>query len=167
MIIMKRLIFLLFVLLIISSCQSNVNEGRINLERSTGVIKTFNDNSNTICKIDGKPVVRLFSTTWCPHCKWVKNTYTSVMKEYMDKGKIIAYNWEIDTGDDTLTEEKEEQVPPSEITIYRKFNPRGSVPTFVFGCRYTRIGNGYENEDNLAAEETEFRAVLDKIMSAK
>lgn len=164
---MKKLVILLFILLIISACQNNKLEGRVILEKPSGVIKTFKDNNNPVCKLDNKPIVRVFSTSWCPHCKWITETYKNVMKEYTDKGKIIAYNWEIDTGDDLLTDEQEEQVPPSELAVYKKFNPKGSVPTFIFGCRYYRIGNGFEGENDLAAEESEFRAVLDKIIGAK
>jgi len=52
----------------------------------------------------------------------------------------------------------------TEQAIYNKFNPKGSVPTFVFGCKYFRVGNAYEAQDNLEAEETEFRSVIDKLL---
>ncbi len=118
-----------------------------------------------VCSQDGKPIIRLFSTTWCPHCQWIGETFNKVAAEYVAAGKIIAYHWELDTGDDALTETVETAVPQSEGAIYTKFNPRQSIPTFVFGCKYFRIGNGYEAQQDLASEEKEFRALFDKLIT--
>jgi thiol-disulfide isomerase/thioredoxin len=131
-----------------------------------GEILTFQTMGSEICTQDGKPVIRLFSTTWCSHCNWIKDTYDSVVKEYAEDGKIIAYHWELDANDDTLTPEFEAQIPESEMEIYRQFNPRGSIPTFVFGCKYYRVGNGYEQQGDLGLEEEEFRAVIENLIAA-
>ncbi len=128
-------------------------------------IKTFSVRDNAICKENGKPVIRLYTTTWCPHCKWISDAFDRVVKEYVSDGKIVAHHWLIDTGDDSLTEFKETFVPEDELKVYQEFNPRGSIPTFVFGCKYYRIGNGYEAEDDLNAEESEFRAIIDKLVA--
>lgn len=117
-----------------------------------------------ICKENGKPVIRLFSTTWCPHCIWIKETFDKVVKEYMDKGKITAYHWEVDKNDNTLTKEKEERIPEEEMIVYEEFNPGGSIPTFVFGCKYWRVGTGYERENDLAKEEADFREIIEKLL---
>lgn len=130
-----------------------------------GEIKTFTNTGKEIETIDGKPVIRLFSTTWCPHCKWISGTYEKVVKEYAAAGKIVAYHWEFDIKDDTLTEETEGTVPEVEMAVFQGFNPRGTVPTFVFGGRYARIGNGYESQNDLAAEEAEFRAVIEALLA--
>lgn len=126
-------------------------------------ITTFEESDKELLTKDGKPVIRLFTTTWCPHCAWIKDTFDNVVKEYADKGEIIAYHWELDTGDNTLTEEIETGVPKEEVAIFREFST-GGVPTFVFGGRYSRIGNGYEKENDLAKEEAELRAVIDKLI---
>ena len=128
-------------------------------------IATFQDSGKDIELIDGKPVIRLFSTTWCSHCKWITSTYEEVVQEYADQGKIVAHHWELDVNDDTLTPESEGVVPESELAVYKEFNPRGSIPTFVFGGKYWRIGNGYESAGDLAAEEAEFRAVIEKLIA--
>lgn len=128
-------------------------------------ITTFQDSGNNIELIDGKPVIRMFSTTWCPHCQWVKPAYEKVAQEYMDAGKIVAYHWELDISDDTLTPEAEGAVPSSETAVYKTFNPRGSIPTFVFGGKYWRIGNGHERAGDLEAEEAEFRAVIEELIA--
>ncbi len=117
-----------------------------------------------ICEEDGKPVIRLLSTTWCPHCKWIMPTFDGLMKELVDEDKIVAYHWELDTGDNTLTEEVETSVPAEDQEYYKLFNERGSIPTFIFGCKYFRIGNGYESADDLAAEEQDFRDVIDALI---
>lgn len=127
-------------------------------------IGTFTDSGNAIETVDGKPVIRLFSTTWCPHCQWISETYDSVVQEYVAEGKIVAYHWELDTEDNTLTPEKEIGVPSTERAVFEKFSPNGGVPTFVFGGRYHRVGNGYERQDDLAAEEAEFRAVIEALL---
>jgi len=117
-----------------------------------------------ICKEDGKPVVYLFSTTWCPHCNWIKDTFDKVVKEYTAKGLIVARHWEIDINDDILTTAKETAVPAEQMAIYSEFNPQGSIPTFVFGCKYFRIGNGYEQQQDLVSEEKEFRSLFDDLI---
>ncbi len=131
-------------------------------------INTFELKKNAeICREDGKPVVYLFTASWCPHCQWIKDTYDKVVEEYVAAGKIKAYHFDAETGDDLLTPLVETKMPESATIAYETFNPEGSIPTFIFGCKYFRVGNGYENEDNLANEETEFRAVIEDIISTK
>lgn len=128
-------------------------------------ISTFNQKKGaTICKEGGKPVVYLFSTTWCPHCQWVSETFDKVVNEYVKAGKITAYHWELDTNDDTLTSAKETGVPAEAQAVYEEFNPSGSIPTFVIGCKYFRVGNGHEAADDLKAEEAELRAAIDSVL---
>ncbi len=127
-------------------------------------ISTFSMKKDaTICKENGKPVVYLFSTTWCPHCEWIKAIFDSTMAKYVQAGKIVAYHYQVDTGDNTLTPNAETQVPASAQAVYSEFNPGGSIPTFVFGCKYFRVGNGYEAQNDLASEVKEFEAVIKDI----
>ena len=130
-----------------------------------GEIKTFDVNDDEVCTEDGKPVIYLFSTTWCPHCKWITETFESTVEEYVDAGQIVAYHWEIDINDDTLTDAVEGEVPAEHMEVYQKYNPKGSLPTFVFGCKYSRVGNGYERDDDLASEAAEFRAVIEDLIA--
>ncbi|MFA6065125.1 MAG: thioredoxin family protein [archaeon] len=118
----------------------------------------------SICKIDGKPVVRMFSTTWCPHCEWIKPTFDSVAKEYVDANKIIAFHWQVDIQDNTLTDTNEGSIPASEMAVFNQFNPNGSIPTFVFGCKYYRIGNGFEAQKDLNAERAEFVKIIEQLI---
>lgn len=130
----------------------------------SGII-TFESVSGDICKEDGKPVIRLFSTTWCPHCQWIADTFDDVIQTYLDEGLIVAHHWEVDTGDDTLTIQVEQAVPEEEMAVFREFNQQESIPTFVFGCKYYRIGTAYEQEDDLESEAAEFMAVIEALIS--
>jgi len=125
---------------------------------------TFLVTGDPVCKdADGKPYVILFSTTWCPHCVWIKDTFDSLANEdFADK--INLQHWEVDTGDNTLTPEVETRVPAGIGAIYQKYNPQGSIPTFVFGCSYTRLGNGYERQGDLNAEMKDFKLVINKLL---
>jgi len=140
-------------------------------------IKTFKQTAGQLDLVDGNLVVRLFSTTWCPHCQWIKETFDSEMKKYAAEGKIIAYHWEVDTGDNTLTEAVETEVPESEMAIFRA-NGGGSVPAFVFGGKYVRVGNGFESQNpsdaanpasdlskqHLELEKQEYAAVIAQLL---
>ncbi len=128
-------------------------------------IETFFEKKNAqICKEGGKPVVYLFSTTWCPHCEWVKDTFDKTVAEYVKAGKIKAYHWELDTNDDTLTADKETSVPATAQAVYKEFNPAGSIPTFGIGCKYFRVGNGFESQKDLNAEAKELKAAIDAVL---
>lgn len=144
-----------------------VAPGPVTLAVENPNIKTFSQKKDAvILKEDGKPVIYLFSTTWCPHCQWIAETFDRVVKEYVNAGKIKAYHWEVDTGDNTLTTEKETKVPQNHLDIYQEFNPAGSIPTFVFGAKYFRTGNGYEQQKDLVSEEMEFKVVIEDLLKS-
>ena len=143
------------------SADTNINPYEI----TPSSIETFQSVDGDICTEDGKPVIRLFSTTWCLHCQWVSDAFDEIVKMYVDEGSIVAHHWQVDTGDDTLTSQVEESVPESEMDVYDKFNPQETVPTFVFGCKYYRIGTAYEAENDPEAEAAEFMAVIEELLS--
>lgn len=115
-----------------------------------------------ICTENGKPIIRLYSTSDCSHCSWVKPAFEDVAEDY--SGQVVAHNWVLDRKDDALTPQDEDGIPPREYDIYDTFNPSSTVPTFVFGCKYYRVGTVYEKEDNLAAARGEFRNVIDALL---
>ena len=46
------------------------------------------------------------------------------MSEYVAKGKIVAHHYDVDTGDDQMTKEKESFVPKAEADLFLKINPK-------------------------------------------
>jgi len=129
---------------------------------ATPGIQTFSVKANEVCYEDGKPVIRMFSSTSCPHCKWIAETFDEFAEE--NKDTVKAYHWELDTGDNTLTEFVENHMPESERDLFVNFNKGMSVPTFIFGCKYYRVGTGYERENDLISEKREFKAVIEKLI---
>lgn len=128
-------------------------------------IQSFQVRANAdVCTLEGKPIIRLYSTTVCPHCRWINSTFNGVMDEYVKAGKIVAMHWDVDIGNNQFTPARETKVPQEEVTLMDDFNPGLSVPTFVFGCKYYRVGNAFETQDNLDAEAAEFKAVIEKLL---
>ena len=137
---------------------------KIEVKKNVQAISTFQKTSNELCEEDGVPVVRMYGASWCSHCKWAFPIFMKVAKEYQNKGLIKAYAWEINTGDNLITEELEFAMPKEEIDFYNQNNPKGMVPYFNFGCQYTRIGTGYELGNGTRSEENEYRLVIDKLI---
>ena len=166
---MRTIAYLILVCLLLGcSGSGDGSTGFVNTDNgatdpSPSGILTFDSVNGDICVEDGKPVIRLFSTTWCPYCQWISNTFDEVVQTYVDDGLIVARHWELDIGDDTLTAQVEQDVPGDEMAVFDEFSDAdGSIPTFVFGCKYYRIGTGY---NDLEAEEAEFIAVIEALLS--
>lgn len=123
----------------------------------------LNTGDNLLVDVSGKPYVLLFSTTWCPHCAWIKDTFDALAQSEF-ANQVNIQHWEVDTGDNTLTSEVETQVPGEMLDIYKKYNPSGSIPTFIFGGKYIRIGTGYERQNDLNAETTDFKFIIGKLL---
>ena len=149
----------LIILVVIWNPFSNSSTGGTILEGST----FLDTGDKVIMDSEGKPYVILFSTTWCPHCQWIASTFDSLAEEPFS-AQINLQHWELDTGDNTLTPEIETKVPQEMLSIYNKYNPKGSIPTFVFGGKYIRIGTGYERQNDLNAEKEDFKLVISKLL---
>jgi thiol-disulfide isomerase/thioredoxin len=160
------LVISVLVLLFLSGCVNTKYESDDTSGIAPSSITTFQTIPNaTICTEDGKPIIRLYSTTICPHCRWINGTFNGVVDEYKAKGLIVGYHWDLDVGNDQLTPAKESSIPKSEVELFTSTNPQQSVPTYLFGCKYWRVGNAYESQDDLDAEAAEFKAVIEKLLS--
>jgi len=148
---MKKLFVALLFIVLVSGCVAQTPS------------TTFIQQGTDVCNEDGKPVIVMFSATWCPHCNWIGPTFDRVAEEYAAQGKIAAYHWQLDTGDNDLTDAVETAVPAKFKGMFDTYSPEGSVPVFVFGCAFYRVGNGHEAQEDLAAEEADFRAILDHL----
>ena len=131
-------------------------------EKEKTVLNEFFDTESRVCKEEGKPVVIFFSTQKCSSCSWIETAFNDVIDYYESQGKIIAYHWELDTGDNLRTEEKEEGIPAETLKSFKKYNEKNTVPSFVFGCKYVRLGNS--GSKNLEIEEDEFIKAIEKII---
>ncbi|MEM0372232.1 MAG: hypothetical protein QXO69_00090 [archaeon] len=138
--------------------------GAFSMSNHSGPSNAFKATGDELCTENGKPVVAMYSTTTCPHCNWAKSVFDRVAKEYEANGSIIAHHWQFDTGDDTLTAAVETSVPQNELGRYEKYNPSHTVPTFVLGCKYYRIGNSFESKNDTAAEEAYLREYINKLL---
>ena len=85
----------------------------------------------------------------------------------MDKGLIVGAHWDIDSAsksDNQVTPSVEGAFPPAELSLFQSINPNGTIPTFLFGCKYYRVGNAYETQNDADAEAGEFKAVINKLL---
>ena len=127
---------------------------------------------NSICKLDGKPIIRMYSTSICPHCIWVGPTFNSVVQKYVDENKIVAYHWEwiinnegnVTGTKDKLTSAMQQTLPAGEEAVFKEFSPSTGVPAFIFGCKYYRIGNQFELKKDLNAEKAEFTRIIEELL---
>lgn len=159
-------LLLLAFVFILGGCVSNQYESRDTSAIAPSSIQTFQVIPGApICTENGKPIVRLYSTTFCRHCRWVNSTFNGVMDEYVKAGKIAAYHWDLDIGNNQYTPAKESAVPKAEVELFQKTNPEQTVPTYLFGCKYWRVGNTHEIEDKPDLEAAEFKAVIEKLLT--
>ncbi|MBN1373737.1 thioredoxin family protein [Candidatus Dojkabacteria bacterium] len=117
---------------------------------SSSTNKPMVNESAAVCYEDGKPVVLLFSTSSCPHCTWIKETFDNWARDNSNKYAVHHYEYSYDnqgnaTVIDTISGQTVE-IPSEYETLYVNYSG-GYVPTFIFGCKYFRIGNGFEVAD--------------------
>ncbi|MFH1642655.1 MAG: SurA N-terminal domain-containing protein [Nanoarchaeota archaeon] len=114
---------------------------------------TFTETEDELCTIGDRPIIRFYTTSTCAPCKWANDAFYSAVRG----GDFQVYHWELDTGDNLITTETETSIPKEELEIFKKYNPKSTVPSYVFGCKYIRSGNGH---DDIMKEQQEFLAVL-------
>jgi len=141
---------------------ADIQLGRVETQPTTPTtLNEFTITADSICQEDGKPIIRLFTTSTCRPCNDIKETFESLATSYKDE--IIAYHWQLDTGDNILTLEIETGIPKAEVEIFKKYNEKTTVPTYVFGCKYVRIGNALTERD-LAVEKQELTRQIEKLI---
>ncbi len=129
------------------------------------LFEDFNEKDIDVCYLDGKPIIRLYTTSWSSHTNWSTAVFNSLVKEYGDK--IVAHHWSLDTGDDLLTPQIETMVPSQEVELFKTVNSGSAVPAYVFGCKFVKLGNKYENEDAKDKELAELKKVVDYLIEQK
>lgn len=124
----------------------------------------YNTGLDACTNEDGQPVIFLFSSASCPRCEWAGEVFDFLARYYMAGGHIEAHHYDVNTGDDLLTEEIETEIPPAHLQIKEHGDPKGYVPYFNFSCKYERIGNGHEKTDDIAAEGEEICMVIETLI---
>ncbi|MBN1905243.1 MAG: peptidylprolyl isomerase [Deltaproteobacteria bacterium] len=112
----------------------------------------------------GQPVIIMFSHIGCSFCKWIEETFDDTVMDYIKKGLIEAHHYDIQTKDDLLTPETENDIPEQYVKLFNYENPNRSTPSFNFGGMYYRLGAGYFDQDDLYAEEMEMRQIIDDLI---
>jgi thiol-disulfide isomerase/thioredoxin len=80
--------------------------------------------SEPVCYEDGKPIIYLFGSESCPHCKWEQPILNAVIEKFQS---VVSFHDNIDSYNDQ--------------DIFSKYSS-GAIPTIVIGCKYYRIGSG-------------------------
>jgi foldase protein PrsA len=113
----------------------------------------FKETSDEVCKEGGKPVIRRYIAAECEACRNVEPAF-----------KAALFGYDVALKEIELDKAVKEGLPKSELDILKKYNPKGAVPAYIFGCKYYRIGNAYESL-NLTQEEKIFKETLLKVVS--
>ncbi|HLD86720.1 MAG TPA: SurA N-terminal domain-containing protein [Candidatus Nanoarchaeia archaeon] len=132
----------------------------IYLEEAKQGISSFIESQAPLCAADNKPIIRMFTASSCDECKGPSKRLKSLLQSPELLSEVNGHIWEIDTGDDLLTPQKETGVPKSEIGQFFSISPNREVPAYSFGCKYTRVGQLPDSAGNLNAEEKEFKEVI-------
>jgi len=130
---------------------SNIEIFPENIDKS--ILKAFEATQDEICN-EEKPVVRLYTTSWCEVCYDSAQVFNDLVKEFVENDEINAIHWSLDTGDNFMTIKKEKGIPENEAALFKKYSPNNLVPTVVLGCKYKRVGSLTINEAD------EFKALI-------
>jgi len=114
-------------------------------------LNEFVGTEDDLCLEDEKAVIRLYTSSNCEACLDVKPAFDAAILDY----EVVVKEFD-------LTVALKKGLPEGELELLKKYNPKGALPAYVFGCKYVRIGNAYKTLD-LEKEEEEFRKVLDVI----
>ncbi len=104
--------------------EKNLTQEQENKQETT--IGNFIVSGDEICMEDEKPIIYFFGSDGCGHCKWEHPVIANVSSQF--EGYISLHD-----NMNNFTADQE---------IFGKYNPRGSVPTLVLGCKYYRVGAG-------------------------
>ena len=122
---------------------------------------TFIDTGKDICIKGGLPVIHFFTKSTCGACSELDGPFREALAPF--EGKAAAYQWELDTGDDLLSDDAEKGIPGDALAAFKEGNPKLQVPFFNFGCRYTRVGKAYKGG---ADEQAEFTNILTLVVES-
>jgi len=121
------------------------------------ILRNFEATEDNICG-ENLPIIRLYTTSFCELCEESAEIFDSMVSQFSNEGKLIAYHWNLDEGDNLLTSINEKGIPKDEVDIFKKYSPNKLVPALVLGCKYKKIGKfGIEDKD-------EFKSILNELI---
>lgn len=113
------------------------------------VLRNFEATGDKLCD-EEKPVVRLYTTSKCGICNESSNVFKSIVDGLVESGKIRAFHWSLDTGDNLLTAKMENGIPKEELELFKRYSPGKLVPAIAAACKYKHVGKfGAEEGDEL------------------
>lgn len=123
------------------------------------------DDDSRVCFDGPRIIIRMYGNTTCEECIWVKSIYDKVAREYQSYGEVTPIRWELDTQDNALTKPNETEIPSSEIRLLKKYTENETIPTFILGCKYIRVGSGHYETRDAKAEEQDMRNAIRELVS--
>ncbi|MBN1386556.1 peptidylprolyl isomerase [Candidatus Woesearchaeota archaeon] len=128
-------------------------------------ITTFQQVDPSVCTDeDNRTIVRLYTVSYQEASQFAEAAFRQALERFDRSGELSAYVWQVDTNDDVMTPELESAIPQEELDLFRKYNPGNSVPAYLIGCKYLRIGNGHWENKDMASETLEIEAMFDEII---
>lgn len=124
---------------------------------------TFTHSDEQVCMEDGKPLIRIFTLSTCEECAVVVDGLFSELAN--SKDGLSSHIYELDTGDDLMTEEVETAIPSSEVAYFKSISPNNLAPAYSFGCAYTRIGHKSQPPLDIDGEMAEFSSVIGALLN--
>lgn len=97
-------------------------------------IGNFSVNNEEVCKENGNPIIYFFGSQGCGYCKWEHPVMEAVAEKF--EGYISFHN-NMDSDADK--------------DVFSKYST-GGIPTLVFGCKYSRVGAGSQDGEELEAK---------------
>lgn len=94
------------------------------------VAGNYIETTEPVCKDANALSVKMFATSWCPHCAWEKPVLTNATAAFGDKVKLEVFDVDL------------QALSAADDAMYQKYNPSGTIPTIVLGCKYYKIGSG-------------------------
>jgi len=94
----------------------------------------------------------LFTTSSCAGCDKSSNLFNGMLKISFKERE----EWQLDKGDNRITDALEKGVPAEKIELFRHNNPGRAVPVTIFSC--------YQGIGSLEGHEIELRYLMEKMV---
>ena len=94
-------------------------------------IGNFLVSDNEVCQEEGKPIVYFFGSESCSYCRWEHPIVEEVAGKF---GEEISFHNNVDNQEDR--------------DVFQEYST-GGIPTVILGCKYSRVGAGQDEEEEI------------------